>query len=190
MGPRRIPLDGWKLYLVIAVCLAPVLVPPGPGRTAIVDPLNAIALAVFAGTWLTTRRPVQVPFLTAMLFITLASVLATFSAVNPGAAILTLIQDAYLYLCFVMLVNLLQERGDLRGLRIAWLVTASAVAIIGIAQVVTHGNGSLLDMIKPRGFRAVGTFDQPDELADYLVMSIFMVLSLNQELGRDRKSVV
>ena len=43
----RSKLGAWALYLVIAVCLAPVLVPPGPGRTAIVDIVNAIALAIF-----------------------------------------------------------------------------------------------------------------------------------------------
>ena len=184
MDPRRGKLDGWALYLVIAVCLVPVLAPPGPGRTAIVDPVNALALAVFAGLRLTTRRPVWVPFIGPVLFMSLGSVLATFNAANPRAAILTLVQDAYLYVCFVMLANLLRDRGDFRGLRLAWVLTASAVAIIGIVQVVTHGNASLLDVIKPKGFRAVGTFDQPDELADYLVMSIFMVLSLNEEFGR------
>jgi len=169
---------------VIAVCLAPVLAPPGTGRTAIIDPVHVVALTVFTVVWLAGRRPVRVPFFGPVLLITVGSVLATFNATNPGAALLTLIQDAYLYACFVLLANLLRERGDFRGLRLAWVLTACGVAIYGIVQVVTHGHASLLDVIKPRGFRAVGTFDQPDELADYLVMSIFMALSLNEEVGR------
>ena len=68
------------------------------------------------------------PFFGPMLLISVSSVLATFNAVNPGAAILTLIQDAYLYVCFVMFVNLLSKRGDFRGLRLTWVLAASAIA--------------------------------------------------------------
>ncbi len=180
----RSKLGAWELYLVIVVCLTPVYVPPGPGRTAIVDTVNASALVAFTVLWLATGRSVQVPFIGPMFLIFVGSVLATFNAANPGAAIYTLIQDAYLYVCFVMLVNLLSKRGDFRGLRLIWVLVASAISIIGIVQVVTHGHASLLDVIKPKGFRALGTFDQPDTLSDYLVMSIFMVLSLNEEVGR------
>lgn len=177
-------LGPWAVYLVIAVCLTPVIVPPGPARTAIVDSVNAIALAVFTASWLATKRPVKLPFLGPMLLIFVGSVLATFNAANPRAAVITLIQDAYLYVCFVMLVDLMSKRGDFRGLRLAWVLAASAIAIIGIIQAVTYKNPSLLNLISPKGFRALGTFDQPDTLSDYLVMSIFMVLSLNEEAGR------
>ena len=181
---QRSHLGPWVVYLVIAVCLTPVVVPPGPGRTAIVDSVNAIALAVFTVLWLPTKRPVKLPFLVPMLLIAVGSVLATFNAVNPGAAIITLIQDAYLYVIFVMLVDLLGKRGDFAGLRLAWVFTASAIAILGIYQAVMFKNPSLLNLVSPKGFRALGTFDQPDTLSDYLVMSIFMVLSLNEEAGR------
>ncbi|HEY6867741.1 MAG TPA: hypothetical protein VI792_10815, partial [Candidatus Eisenbacteria bacterium] len=45
-------------------------------------------------------------------------------------------------------------------------------------------NPSVMNLISPRGFRALGTFDQPDTLSDYLVFSIFIALSLNEEAGR------
>jgi len=41
-------LGAWSLYLVLVVVLAPVLVPSAAGRLAIVDPLNALAVAAFA----------------------------------------------------------------------------------------------------------------------------------------------
>ena len=177
-------LGAWSLYLVLVVVLAPVLVPSAAGRLAIVDPLNGLAMAAFAISVVISRRPVRLPFLGPVLVIALCSVLATFNAANPGAALFTLIQDAYLYVCFAMLVNVLSERGDQRGMRVAWLLTACAVSAIGIAQVAMHGSGSPLDVVRPTGFRAVGTFDQPDDFADYLVMSVFLVLSLNEEIGR------
>jgi len=180
----RSKLGAWTPYLVLVVCLVPVIVPPGPGRTAIVDALNIPALGIFAASVLMTRRPIQVPFLIPVIFMSLGSLAATVNAANPSAAILTMVQDAYLYLWFVMLANVMHERGDFRGLRLAWVCVANVIAIIGIAQVVLHGNPSLQNLIIPKGFRALGTFDQPDTLSDYLVMSIFIVLSLNEEVGR------
>jgi O-antigen ligase len=149
-----------------------------------VDALNIPALGIFAASVLMTRRPIRVPFLAPVIFMSLGSLAATVNAANPSAAILTMVQDAYLYLWFVMLANVMQERGDFRGLRLAWVCVANVIAIIGILQVVTHGNPSLQNLITPKGFRALGTFDQPDTLSDYLVMSIFMVLSLNEEAPR------
>ena len=180
----RSKLGAWTPYLVLVVCLVPVIVPPGPGRTAIVDALNIPALGIFAASVLMTRRPIQVPFLIPVIFMSLGSLAATVNAANPSAAILTMVQDAYLYLWFVMLANVLHERGDFRGLRLAWVCVANVIAIIGIAQVVLHGDPSLQNLITPKGFRALGAFDQPDTLSDYLVMSIFIVLSLNEEVGR------
>ena len=176
--------SAWAVYLVLVVCLVPVVVPPGPARTAIVDGLNLPALGIFAVSMLVTRQPLHVPFLIPVILISLGSVAATINAVNPAAAAVTLVQDAYLYIWFVMLANIMQGRGDFRGLRLAWVCVANAVAIVGIIQVFAHGTATPMDLLRPKGFRALGTFDQPDTLADYLVMSIFMVLSLNEEVGR------
>jgi O-antigen ligase len=182
--PQEWKWDGWALYLAAAVCLTPVLVPPGPGRTAIVDSVNLLALVPFAISLMLGSRTVRLPLLGPMLVILLGSVVATFNALNPGASIVTLVQDVYLYGWFVMLTNLMREHGDTRRLRLIWLLTGAVVALVGITQVLMRGSGSLLDVIKPKGFRAVGTFDQPDDLADYLVMSLFMALSLTEDVGR------
>ena len=182
---RRAKFDAWTWYLVLAVCLTPVLVPPGPGRSALLDPFNVIAMGVFATTFAITRRAIQVPFITPVFLMSLGSLVATANAVNAPAAIFTLLQDAYLYFWFVVLVNVLHERGDLRSLRVAWVVAACCVAVIGLAQVAMRGGeASLMGVLNPKGFRAMGTFDQPDELADYLAMSVFMALSLSTGLGR------
>jgi hypothetical protein len=181
---RRITFDPWTWYLVLAVCLAPVLVPNGPGRSALLDPFNVTALLIFAATLAVTRRSIQVPYAGPVILMSLGSLLATANAVNAPAALFTLIQDAYLYAWFVMLVNVLRERGDLRPLRVAWVVAASVVAVIGLVGVARHGGDSAAAIFNPKGFRAMGTFDQPDELADYLAMSVFMALSLTGRGGQ------
>ncbi|MGH7743084.1 MAG: O-antigen ligase family protein, partial [Candidatus Eiseniibacteriota bacterium] len=94
------------------------------------------------------------------------------------------LQDAYLFAWFIMLANVLTGRGDLRSLRIAWVLAACTVSIVGLIGVATHGGDSVAAVLNPKGFRAMGTFDQPDELADYLAMSVFMALSLTGRTSR------
>jgi len=181
---RRLSDHAWTWYLVIAVCLAPVLVPPGPGRSALLDPFNVIALAAFAATMAIAHRSIQVPFAAPVILMSVGSLLATANAVNAPAALFTLIQDAYLYVWFVMLVNVVSGRGDLRLLRVAWVLAACGVAIIGLVGMAQHGADSMAAILNPKGFRAMGTFDQPDELADYLALSVFMALSLQGRFAR------
>jgi hypothetical protein len=175
---RRLSDHVWTWYLVIAVCLAPVLVPPGPGRSAWLDPFNLLAMAAFAVSMAIAHRSIQVPFAAPVIMMSVGSLLATANAANAPAALFTLVQDAYLYVWFVMMVNLLSERGDLRLLRVAWVLTGCGVAVIGLVGMAQHGADSVAAVLNPKGFRAMGTFDQPDELADYLALSIFMALSL------------
>lgn len=181
---RHLARDAWGWYAVLAVCLAPVLVPPGPGRSALLDPLNLVAMLAFAAVVALSRRNILVPFAGPVILMSLGSLLATANAVNAPAAMFTLLQDAYLYLWFVVLVNVLRDRGELRGLRVAWVLAASVVSVIGLIGIVQHGADSVAAVLNPKGFRAMGTFDQPDELADYLAMSVFMALSLEGRAGR------
>ena len=181
---RRAGLDAWGAYAVLATCLAPVLVPPGPGRSALLDPFNVIAILAFTAAALLSRRRIRIPFTVPVILMSVGSLLATANAVNAPAALFTLLQDAYLFVWFIVLVNVLGDRGDLGGLRAAWVVTGCAVALWGLVGMVQHGADSAASLLNPKGFRAMGTFDQPDELADYLVMSIFMAVSLTGRAGR------
>ncbi|MGH7740776.1 MAG: hypothetical protein ACRENS_02005, partial [Candidatus Eiseniibacteriota bacterium] len=89
---RRITLDAWGWYAVLAVCLAPVLVPPGPGRSAILDPINLIAILAFAASVAISRSAVTVPFAGPVILMSLGSLLAAANAVNAPAALFTLLQ--------------------------------------------------------------------------------------------------
>ncbi len=182
-GSMRSRLDGWGLYLVLLVCLVPVVVPSGPARTAIVDALIVPGLGAFAVLVLTKREVVDVPFLVPVMLMSLGSMIAVVNAVSPAASFLTMSQDAYLYLWFIMLVHLLRRR-DLDGIGVAWAWAANAVAALGIVWVVTEGHLSALDLIKPTGRRAYGTFYDPNMFASYLVMSLFIVLGLGRRIGR------
>lgn len=172
-------IDGWGLYLALIVCLIPVVVPSGPARLALVDGVIVIGLAVFGVLFLTRRQPVRIPFMAPVLMITVGSLAAVVNAESPSASFLTMAQDAYLFLWFIMLVHLLRDR-DLTPIQLTWIWVGNIIALVGIIIVLTQGHLSLLDIIKPKGKRAYGTFYDPNMFAGYLVMSLFFVLSMGR----------
>lgn len=172
-------VDGWGLYLALIICLIPVVVPSGPARLAFVDGVIVLGLAAFAILFLTRREPVLIPFMAPVLMITIGSLAAVVNAESPSAAFLTMAQDAYLFLWFIMLVHLLRDR-DLTPIQLTWIWVGNIIALVGIIIVLTQGHQSLLDIVKPRGKRAYGTFYDPNMFAGYLVMSLFFVLSMGR----------
>jgi O-antigen ligase len=177
----RSRIDGWGLYLGLIVCLIPVVVPSGPARLAFVDAVIVAGLAIFAVLFLTRREPVHVPFLAPVLMITVGSLAAVINAESPGASFLAMAQDAYLFLWFIMIVHLLRDR-DLAPIQLTWIWVANIIAVSGLVTVLTQGHLTLLDIVKPTGKRAYGTFYDPNMFAGYLVMSLFVVLSMGRRI--------
>lgn len=178
-------LDGWGTYLAFLVTLMPIVVPIGKFQLALLDAPNVIALAAFAVGVLSRRITLRAPFAAGAFVILVGSMIAIVNAVSPPASALALIQDAYLYLWFVLLVSVLSVRGDLVGLRIAWAGIASVVAIIAIVGlIVIKGNTTIMGIVGPKGARATGTFSDPNMCADYLGMSLFIVMSLGRHMAR------
>jgi hypothetical protein len=70
------------------------------------------------------------------------------------------------------------RRGDLKPLRLTWLWAANLVAVYCIVLAVTHGGGLSAGLFGLRGFRPSATFYNPNMLADYLMLSVFVVLGL------------
>lgn len=176
--------DAWSLFLFLTVALVPVVVPIGPNQSAIVDIVSLIGLLVFGASVLVRRQPVSIPFLIPVFLIGIGSLIATVNAVSPQASALALVQDVYLFAWFVALVNLLRQGRDLTAFRVTWMWVANAVAIYGLAMVMSRGHLSIFDLMGPKGARAMGTFYDPNMFADYLVLSLFVVLSLGEEIGR------
>jgi len=175
---------GWDLYLIVCVALTPIIVPEGPGQTAIGDAFNLLAVVAFAGRLLLRPFPVTLPLLLPVLVIATGSMLAITNALSLAASAETLLVDLYLYSTFVVLVALLSRRGDLRSVRIAWLATAVVVALGGIASEVVTGAISPAGLLALRGPRLSATFVNPNVFADYLVFSLFIGLGLERQLKR------
>src|SRR5204862_7854460 len=60
--PRRgLGSRGWKLYLVAMAGVVPIVLPAGPGQTAIAEALDAVALPPLSGGRPVPRMPVSLP---------------------------------------------------------------------------------------------------------------------------------
>jgi O-antigen ligase len=125
-----------------------------------------------------------VPFALPVLCVGVGSLLALSNAAAPLTALLAMLQDLYLYLWFVMVVNLWAGRGNLLAFRIGWVVVADAVALGSVAVAMAVGAWSPAHALSARGLRWSATFYNPNMFADYLVSGVFVLLSLERRLSR------
>jgi hypothetical protein len=180
--PRR---RAARVYLVLAALLAPLCVPAGPGQTAALDLVNLFAIAAFVLLVVGPgRAPLRAPLLAPIAFVAVGSLIACAWAPSLSLAALALAQDAYLYAWFLVVVNLVRTRHDLRAVRVAWVWAAVAVSLGAVGQLLLHTGGSLGTLLGSKGMRPAATLYNPNMLADYLVMSLFTALSLGAEMRR------
>jgi O-antigen ligase len=172
-------------FLVICALLSPVVVPSGPGQTAVLDVVNLFAIIAFAmfvaGPG---RQGLRVPLGMPVGLVAVGSVLACAWAPSLSLAALAMAQDVYLYIWFIVLVNLVRTRRELRLVRVAWVWAAVLVSLGAVAQLLIATGGSLGSLLGSRGVRPGSTLYNPNMLADYLMMSVFVTLSLAADLKR------
>jgi hypothetical protein len=176
------PHRGWRGYVVLVALLAPLCVPYGPGQSALLDFVNLPALALF-GLFVLSGRRFRTPFFFPVLLIAVGSGLATIGAPSMTKAVLSVAQDIYLFSWFLMLVNVMSSERDVRAVRIAWMWTAVAVSFVALGQVFLH-SGSLGGLLGARGLRPAATLYNSNMLADYLVVSLFIAVSLWKDVRR------
>jgi hypothetical protein len=174
---------GWRLYAVLAALLVPFALPAGPAQLALIDVVNLPALALFFGLAAALRTRVVLPFTLPVLLIGTGSLLALTNAVSVGAGALALAQDTYLYLWFVALVAVLARQRDLFPVGLAWLLAADVSALVCVWQAAAAG-AFPGDLLAAEGFRPRGTFYGANMCADYLMLSVFVALSLRGRVPR------
>lgn len=175
---------GVSIYVVLMMLLVPFLNPAAPGQITMVDALNVIALIAFTCAIFANRRRVEFPLIGPVLLAAVGSMIAVTNAESVSKAMITMLQDAYLYLWFVMLVALLKTRGDMKTARIAWMWAANIAGAIAMVMLLTDGRTTFAAIFGARGQRAWGLFDGPNSLADYMMMSLFVVITLNGQVNR------
>jgi hypothetical protein len=181
---RALDGRGWDAYLVAAVALTPFVAGIAGTPLAWPDLVNLLALAVFAATVLVHRVRLETPLLMPVLLVATGSVLAVADAASITASALTLAQDAYLYLWSVALVALLRRRGEMRVVRRVAVAAALLVALACLAESWRNGVHGVSSLLSPSGHRSSATFGNANLCADFLLLGVFMLLSL--EPGRLR----
>lgn len=178
---RSVPFTrwwGWGVYLLVTALMTPVLRPLVGHQFAIIDFVNLFMMGLFVIGALANRSKIQLPFMPWMIVIAIGSLIAVTNAHSWHRSRDTMLQDFYLYAWFAILVNIMKDRGDLKRFRVAWVWAGILSGMVGIYILIQGGQTSIWRFLGPRGERSVGFFDGPNSLADYLVASLFVALSL------------
>jgi len=179
-------LAGERLAVVssaIAVAFLPLAVPTGPGNTAPIDALVAVAFGaclLWAGTvgfrW---RFPYVVP----LAMILFGGALSGLVGSVPQAAIIALVQDVVLIVWCWTVANISHSAGNLRILLGTWAYSGIAWAIIAFVGLAT-GSTLLTGQIERQGSRVQITLADPSYAANYFFISIMIIWATRRPTHR------
>ncbi|GAB3062799.1 hypothetical protein GCM10027053_26550 [Intrasporangium mesophilum] len=170
-GPRHV-----GYLLVAAVATLPLLIPSGPGNSALADVgILAFVASVFAWLW-HERARVTLPYLVPVALLVTAGAV---SALHGGteSAVLTIAQDIFCLLWAAAIANAVRRRRWLLELLLrAWVW--SGVAWAGVLCVGRIAGISWMAGITARdGGRASLTFDDPNLAANYFLVCVGLILA-------------
>lgn len=159
------------LFFFCAAGLTPLIRPALPGNTAIFDYVAAAFMFIFwIGLLLGGQIKTRLGAPMALIF--LASLIAMLNSAALPMNLLTLAQEAYLFLFFLTLYNLLETQQDFKTLVHSWIFFAGVQGAV-MANEILHDSG----------VRAQGTFDNPNMAGSYLGLSVFLVFQPFTRLG-------
>jgi hypothetical protein len=168
---------GWRAYAIWAALLTPFAIPGAAAQMAFVDVVNAVAFVAFFAIVLTRGLPVRLPFLLPVLLVGTGTLLSLTAATSLSAAALAIVQDLYLYLWLVVLYPVIARRGAPETVARAWVAAAVVIAAICFGEAIqARGLAGLVSL--DQNLRTKAMFYNPNMCADYLVLSLFVLLSL------------
>ncbi|MCC6765162.1 MAG: O-antigen ligase family protein [Deltaproteobacteria bacterium] len=163
--------SGWGGDVLVGVMalVTPIVAVQGPAHTTVLDAVNAGFLLVYWTRILTRAEPIELPLRAAMWLLLIGSLGGMVSAANRSVAVLTLVQDLYLYAWFVTLADFVTRHCRPLRVVVAWVAVACVVALLAAldAYLGLFGGHFAGDV------RATGTFENPNMFGDYLMVSFF-----------------
>jgi O-antigen ligase len=159
------------LLVVGAMLIAvPVVAVQGPAHTVPLDAVNVLFLGAYWCHLLARRARVAFPLLLPFWLLLVGSCGGLYSASDLGLAVLTTMQDVYLYLWFVTLGHFLLQHCRSDAVASLWASVAASLALASLLDM----HAGLLGGRLAGGQRAVGTFLEPNMFGNYLVVSFFL----------------
>ena len=181
--------------IVLGVVLAPLLVPPLAGNSVPADLPNAILILLTVITFWGAGSEVRLPLGFSYLLVLVGGVIGLVHSVAPGAAGVAIIQDAYLFLWFVALVNfMLEEPQRMTRLVAGWwtltgLVMAFVVWLPTLRPAVETPYVFGFPLVDIYG-RSYGTFRDPNLAANYLAISMLVMWAAPRPRSRMVKALL
>ena len=171
---RRSGTDRIAIVMVsLAVAVMPILVPTGPGNTAPVDVMIAVAI-VAAAYWLSSSgMRIHVPYVWPVWLLAVAGIIASLLGPTPLHGTLAVVQDLFLLIWCAAIVNVCRTSSALSAVLGTW--AWSAIGWSGVL-LVQAARGSDLT-------RTALTFGNPNLAASYLLVSLMVVVAC----GRPRR---
>ncbi len=173
----------WGLFLAV---MAAITIPLERFTYASLVPADLFLVLMIVSVWpILLRRNARVyfPLAAALWVIFVGSLIATLSAVDIPSAVIAMLQELYLYVAFLTLVNAFVAEKERRAFQIAWVIVAALEGLLlltgrgGVGPefaTSVAGRGGGLEEIG----RAVGTFQNANAAGGYMLISFFVALSL------------
>ncbi len=153
-------------YFIAIGALLPLIRPSLPLNTSLLDFVNAPFIVVI-WIWLLYRRSIDVRLVGPAVVILLGSLLAMFNSGALASNGVALLQEIYLFMFLLTVLNVIDDERDLRVLTLACLSFAVLEGFLTLGGL--RGQGEV---------RALGTFENPNMAASYLGVSSFLILQV------------
>ncbi|HYP22348.1 MAG TPA: O-antigen ligase family protein, partial [Actinomycetota bacterium] len=166
--------------MIASVVTVPLLVPPIGPNSVPADFFNAAFLILGLAVLARTRVAARIPMGGSYLLIITGGLIAVTQSVVPKESLIAVVQDAYLFVWFVVAVNYLISED---GRRTRWIASVWGVVGVVMAFVVWFARFGypydvpvLFDypLVDAWG-RSEGTFRDPNMAGNYLVLSLFVL---------------
>ena len=167
-----------------------ILLPVEKWTVSGLGPTDVFIIGLIAISWpVFWRQRVRVSFPLAlpMWIILLGSLVGLLSGLDFSAGFLALLQEIYLFVAFVTLVNAIVDRELFDFLKKVWIIVATVEAVLlvlqrfGFTLPFLRGGGKAAiagtDVLTEIG-RAVGTFVNTNAAGGYMLISFFLLLTI------------
>ena len=172
------------ILTAMAISSLPFLHPAGPGNSSPTDLLMVPAIGAMVLWTILSGERIRAPYGIAIGLVIIAGCVSGIAgpAVRgslvtlgyPNAPLIAIVQDSYLLVWCLALVNFLRNSSDLRVVLAAW-VYASAFWAALMAVGVFAGIDRLSGIEVGNGVRAEGQFGDPNMASGYFAISFFVL---------------
>jgi hypothetical protein len=163
------------LLLIGIVVLLAFQWPPGPGNTKATDIALVLAIIFAWPVFWKHKQIVRFPLILPQYLILLGGLFATLSSIDRTTSILAMVQDLYLYVCFLTLVNLIDNEADLYKMMKTWVVMASLEIMLMIGNFLGISRQPFTMIFGP----VFSTLGQTNIASNFFMFSIFIPFAIH-----------